>query len=456
MNIQYTPSFTGKYIVKGRTEDVNNTEELLKGKRSKVYALSTYKIKYRGNKTTAIFATNKDAQLLEKAKHIKENPLVIDKEQSTKTNLINILSSVFGQSTDILKTRVLRTEDILENTQDTRKPKFIMDEGIITNIPNKHLDGSVSTYYEKGQIMSIKSPDGSQKVFYPDGKISLEDRPDGSRTIYFEDGNTQAEYNADGSGIEYYSNGNTKRKITSDGHIVSYYPNKQIESITLSNGKKKEYYQNGNLKTLPLEDGGYKSFYENGSLSADIKADGSGLEYYENGRIAVKQYSDGRRIELYPNGIKKSEIKRDGTIQLFYEDGKIQGERKPDGTTKQYNKKGFLVSRDDINGLTYFYIYGRNNMLSHEKISDGTIRDFNRGQLVRERLSDGTIREFAPYTGKVFNSLDSMPGYTKLHGYIRVIKSPDGSFRRYNENGELTAQKTANGKLIVYKEDDDN
>ena len=85
MNINLnTPSFSGKYLVKGNIDDVNKVEEVCRKDKLDIQALSTLRLKYGQDKCISIFATNDDADILTKAKQNKENPITMDKTKSIR------------------------------------------------------------------------------------------------------------------------------------------------------------------------------------------------------------------------------------------------------------------------------------------------------------------------------------------------------------------------------------
>ncbi len=234
MNIQNSPSFTGRYIVKGSVEDVGKVEKICRDNQTVIDSLSTWKLKCKQDKCIAIFATNRDAFILNRAKNDTQNPIKTDKTKSVKENLVSVLRQVFKNNIGLMP--VVNAEDVINvppkknqytyfNVElghfcgrDTvclngtkERYSYLFDIGDSALKSRELPDGTFEEYYPTtGDLKSIKRPDGSREEYYIGETLKLEVFQDGSRKNYSPKGILTSVKNTDGTLITYFENGDIR------------------------------------------------------------------------------------------------------------------------------------------------------------------------------------------------------------------------------------------------------
>ena len=446
MNIQSNSvSFKGIYIVTGKTEDVKNAKDIVKNR----VPLSTVRIDCEDNRSAAIFATDEDSITLTKSKRKHPELLELDQKKTLKSNIYSILKKIFPHKDDLKQTKIAYADDIIEyDKKDDEYQYFHYSTGHIAGKESLCLDGNRRTYFANGKVAACTKKDGTLEEYYSDGTIYRTLSTDGHEIIYNEDGFVRIEKQPDGRTIEYYSNGGIRRAIDAEGKETTYYVDGSIKKRPTTNGGCEEYYENGTIKRVTDAKGNSITYNRNGDIISRISADGTGKEYDGNGNLISESHSDGSKTEYYPNGRRKTTISPDLTVKSYYENGRLESVINPDNTAYRFNDKGNLTVKRDYKGLYHTYSYGEDGLVESEVISNGIINRFSKGQWVSKQKSDGTIFTFAPYNGerKEIPIDEIIPGYTTLRGYIMNVTSPDGSKRYYDEDGNLTATKSADGK----------
>ena len=449
MNIHsVSPAFKGIYIVKGASKNVDKAEKIVKNQ----VPLTVFKTDYGRKSTMAIFATEEDSIVLSQELEHRPRLKRLNSSKTLTENFQSILKRVFSSRNDISQTKIITAENIIEAAKDKNKKLFSYIHGHFAMSEHLCLDENYRTYFSNGHVAGVRRPDGSTEEYYSDGTICKQTDADGNQRRYFEDGFLEAEYKTDGSGIEYYGNGSVKSVTNPNGEKVTYYIDGSVKSLRQEDGTVQELYETGKLKKIINPDGSYTAYYSDGKLLEDIDANGIGKTFDKEGNVIAEKCADGRKTEYYPNGRTKAAISPDLTVTTYFENGKIRSIINPDKTISVFNEDGLLAMRKDYNGIMHEYKYDENGLLAKETLSTGEINYFRNGNMVARRKPDGTVYNYAPYKGNKSNypNLKTIPGYTKLHGYILNIKSPDGSIKYYNENGEVLSEKTADGKFIRY------
>ena len=243
MNINInTPSFSGKYIVNGKINDVNKVEELCRKDKLDINSLSTLRLNYGQDKCFAIFATNDDSVTLTNAKRDRENPITLDRSKNIKENLIGILKKVFKK--DIATMPVVKAEEVLDVPPKRNQYRhFDVEEGHFFSKETNLLNGTREEYtfiYTEENGKGLKSrteKDGTKTEFYPScGKVKSIKKPDGSKKEYYDDGKVKSITTSEGKRTNYSQDGRITTTLDKDGTMTTYWKNGEIKSIKLPNG----------------------------------------------------------------------------------------------------------------------------------------------------------------------------------------------------------------------------
>lgn len=268
------------------------------------------------------------------------------------------------------------------------------------------------------QSTETQNPDGSYTYTNDteDGRHTVETvYPDGSRieNISFSDGTCRIlKYDVSLNWIEtidYYADGTMKYHAYVDGTIISYFQNGNVEEYDYPNGARTRYYESGEI-------------YE------QLDADGTLTLYYKNGKILSRSNADG-------------------SWENYDENGKLVSHVNTDGIKENYNEEGKLLSRENTDGSIDFY-YESGELKQHLNADNSSIGYYENG-VVQYRIEADSSYTGYDENGKVSVIIDKNGAYIKSYNTDTTDK--DGTYKEWDENGNLIYQKNPDGTIVIDK-----
>ena len=217
------------------------------------------------------------------------------------------------------------------------------------DIHSKELNGEVKSYYETGELKSIRpyrngALHGGVKSFYPDGSLMSERHYQGGKMM--------------GVARKFYSNGKIEFECEIqdgklDGICKRFYPDGHVrEEISYAKGKRfgKSVYYIADGKMMGQAD------YRNGKVG-----NGVSYEYYPNGNVQLEIHQWGEEKHgptrfFDPAGLSVTEVMFNQGAQMnttirktFYPSGKLKSidrykNQQLDGVSRVYTEDGPILS----------------------------------------------------------------------------------------------------------------
>ena len=332
-------------------------------------------------------------------------------------------------------------------------------------------DGTVRRYseYSSNELLEETYADGGYKKFDSQGNITEELRVKDGKTSHYKNGNLIEEKYSNGGYIKYDSKGNIVQELRVNGDTQSYYENGKLLKETFADGTYKKYSSNvpGRVseETLPdgtkinrwikykgiekrftqttLKDGTYKVIDEaTGKLFEEKLADGTIKAYYSKykgmeGNLTVVT-KDGVETVIDSNTGKVLEgMLVEGNKTSFYKSGKLISamEEFPNGGCKFYDDKGILVEERIVDGnKTSTYQHGK---LIKESFNNGAYKKYDgNGKVIEQKTAEDIVREFKLRRQEREARMALSEGYYEeaKRKYYRVEGTP-GNWRAYDRNG---------------------
>ena len=268
------------------------------------------------------------------------------------------------------------------------------------------------------------------ECWYKDGKIVVKIYPDKSYAIYNDKEKPIKALQSDGTevNIEYDKEGNY---LCSNSKGEKWVNSPEGVPIYKNDGKGVEtwYDDMGRISQEKLASRCTILYYD-GRKSSEEWDNGDFIHYYDNGNISEQRKGgrDGKLCkEFYYNGNPKFLLDEDGVKHRWYKSGIKEQEEYPDGSYKEWDEKGNLRWREEVDREGNTLGYDRENKLARKTFTDGTmhywdgIGEFWNGLgKLREKFTDGTEIEWHP-DGSLYCVKIPGVGFGKYYSYSRQL-----------------------------------